>query len=82
MPDVLEEQLAARLRDLGDVTPAELEPPADLERGSRDVAREARAAPVRNRARDRRAGSWSWSRSGPSSTDAPAKSTDVGGAGA
>jgi hypothetical protein len=30
MRDVLEERLAARLRDLGDVTPVELEPPADL----------------------------------------------------
>ncbi|HVJ97205.1 MAG TPA: hypothetical protein VNC41_10285 [Acidimicrobiia bacterium] len=31
MRDVLEDQLAARLRDLGDVVPTELEPPADLD---------------------------------------------------
>ena len=30
MRDVIEERLAARLRDLGEVTPAELSPPADL----------------------------------------------------
>lgn len=48
MRDVLEVELAARLRDLGDVMPVELEPPADLEtrvasakksaRGRRSVA--------------------------------------------
>lgn len=47
MRDVLEEQLAARLRDLGDVVPAELEPPADLD---------ARVARAKKAARGRRYG--------------------------
>jgi hypothetical protein len=47
MRDVLEEQLAARLRDLGDVVPAELEPPDDLD---------ARVAQARKSARARRYG--------------------------
>jgi hypothetical protein len=47
MRDVLEEQLAARLRELGDVVPADLEPPADLD---------ARVTRAKKTARGRRYG--------------------------
>jgi len=44
MRDVLEERLAARLRDLGDLTPVELEPPADLNLRVRRRKRRTRVA--------------------------------------